>query len=277
LGKPHALHTGVTAAKGDLFWMVDADTRHDPKGLKTAVSFMDSRDIDLFSLIPRLEAGSFWEKTVQPLFYAWFDGRMMKRINDPLKSDVAACGPYFLVKRSCYEKVGGFEAQKDKLLEDLEFARAVKSAGCRFFLADGMKLYSLRMYSGISGLWKGWTKTFGGGLSGKRWLGVILALLLLFFSVSPFVFPIVVLSKMISGCSVSYKSVIMTFLPVMLLFMFRFRNDKFNMQDRRYIPTHPAGAIFLAAVMLKAGFSGSGVEWKGRKYTENGTIGGKYS
>ena len=201
---------------------------------------------------------------------------MFDRVNNPDVSDVVACGPYFLVTRACYEKVGGFEAHRDKLLEDLEFARSVKSSGERFLLAKGLDLYTLRMYRGAGGLWKGWTKTFGGGLAGRRWLGFFLAVSLLLLSVTPFLLPLAGVWRLLSGAA-GWTGFAGCFAPATLILFFRFRSDRMNRQDARYGPTHPLGALFMAFVMVKAGFSGGGVEWKGRTYVETGHTAGGYT
>lgn len=276
LGKPFALHQGCTAAAGDFFWMIDADTRHNPRGLRSVVDFAVSRKAGLVTLVPRLEGKSFWEKAVQPLFYTWFDYRLLARVNNPDVSDVVACGPYFLVTRACCEKVGGFEAHKSKLLEDLEFARSVKSSGERFILARGLDLYTLRMYQGGGGLWKGWTKTFGGGLAGRRWLGFFLASSLVLLSVTPFLLPAAGVFFLVSG-SIGPAGLAGCFAPMLLVLVFRLQSDRINMQDARYGLTHPLGALFMAFVMLKAGFSGGGVEWKGRSYVETRNTDGGYT
>src|SRR5262249_15254556 len=69
-----------------------------------------------------------------------------------------ANGQFILVKREVYDAVGGAARVKDKIAEDLEFAKAVKSDGFRLRLADGRHLMSVRMYTSFAEIWEGWSK-----------------------------------------------------------------------------------------------------------------------
>ena len=59
-GKPHALDAGATRARGEWLLFTDADTRHEPAALRTAVSQASAGGADLFSLLTAQELPDFW-------------------------------------------------------------------------------------------------------------------------------------------------------------------------------------------------------------------------
>ncbi|MEY4183449.1 MAG: hypothetical protein RLZZ217_2075, partial [Planctomycetota bacterium] len=67
------------------------------------------------------------------------------RANRPVNPKPFANGQFMLFERSVYEGLGGHEAVKHALLEDLAFAWAVRRAGsrCGVFVADGMLVTSM--------------------------------------------------------------------------------------------------------------------------------------
>ena len=73
-GKPFALHQAVQKAQGELLLFTDADPVFQPWALTTAVQFMQSNRADMISLLPAAEFGSFWERVVQPVIFAFIAG-----------------------------------------------------------------------------------------------------------------------------------------------------------------------------------------------------------
>ena len=72
-----------------------------------------------------------------------------------------ANGQFILVRREDYLKLGGHEAVRSQVLEDVELARAADRAGiaCGFFLDGGM--LGCRMYDSYAALRRGWKRIFG--------------------------------------------------------------------------------------------------------------------
>ena len=56
LGKPHALHQGAEAARGEVLLFADADVRYDSRTLSEAIAFLERGRLDFLALLPRLEA-----------------------------------------------------------------------------------------------------------------------------------------------------------------------------------------------------------------------------
>ena len=185
-GKPHAMHTGAREARGEWLLFVDADCRQAPHSVRVGVGFCAAEGGEMLSLWPVLEMHGFWENAVQPVagsvLVAWFRPGW---VNDPKHRAAFANGQYILIRRSAYEAVGGHEAVRAKVVEDIAFARHVKGSGRRLLNAVGQDLFTTRMYDSLRAMWKGWTRIFYGAFEGVgRILGVLF--LTFFFTLAPF-------------------------------------------------------------------------------------------
>jgi len=114
-------------------------------------------------VLPRLETESLWERIVQPVAGAvmvlWFDPR---KVNDPNTTNAYANGAFILMTRQCYEAIGGFEAVKTEINEDMHMARLAKERRQRLIVCQNNDLYTVRMYSNFSQIWQGWSRIFYG-------------------------------------------------------------------------------------------------------------------
>ena len=61
-------------------------------------------------------------------------------------------GAFNMLRRSAYEAVGGYEALRMEVVEDLGIARRVKKAGLRQRLVFGRGLVSIHWAAGVPGL-----------------------------------------------------------------------------------------------------------------------------
>jgi chlorobactene glucosyltransferase len=169
IGKCHACRVGAQAVTGEAEWLcfLDADVRPEPSLLARAVATAQSERLDLLSLAPRQELGSFAERLVMPCglyLLAFYQdlGRLQSRTGD----DATATGQFMLVRRHVYEAVGGHAAVRDAICEDVALARRIKRAGGRVALHDGREAISARMYTGWRSLWEGVAKNLVDMLGG---------------------------------------------------------------------------------------------------------------
>jgi chlorobactene glucosyltransferase len=180
-GKPHAMHTGAREARGEWILFVDADCRQAPHSVRVGVEFCAARGGEMLSLWPVLEMHGFWENAVQPVagsvLVAWFRPGW---VNDPKKRAAFANGQYILIKRDTYLAVGGYEAVRTHLVEDIALARHVKGLGRRLLNAVGQDLFTTRMYDSLRAMYKGWTRIFYGAFGGAGRIAGVLALTFLF-------------------------------------------------------------------------------------------------
>lgn len=163
-GKNHAMHVGVGQATGAYLCFSDADcTFNSPQLLRAALRFALRERVDFLSVLPRLEASTFWECVVQPVASAillfWFPPA---RVNNPRSRAAYANGAFMLMSRAAYDRLGGHEPVKATLNEDMHLARRAKALGVSLRVIRGGDLFQVRMYTGLSQIWRGWTRIFYG-------------------------------------------------------------------------------------------------------------------
>jgi len=160
-GKNHALHQGVVAARGKWLLFVDADSCLSPSNLTSALSYALFSKADMLSLIPLLRNKTFWEKVLVPYLSGILLLRFpLAKVNNPGKKTAMALGQYILIRRRAYELIGGHEAVKSVLLEDVSMARRIKEKGLNLHLAFGKRVLSNRMYKDFKAIWRGWVRIF---------------------------------------------------------------------------------------------------------------------
>jgi len=186
-GKPHAMHVGAGEARGEWLLFVDADCRQATHSARAGVNFLAQQGGDMLSLWPILEMHGFWENAIQPVagsvLVAWFRPTW---VNDPERRTAFANGQYILIRRSVYEAVGGYEAIRGELVEDIAMARRVKGAGHRLLNAIGEDLFTTRMYDSLGAMYRGWTRIYCGGFRTAPRLLLVMFVTAL-FTLMPFV------------------------------------------------------------------------------------------
>ncbi|KKK07650.1 glycosyltransferase family 2 protein [Micromonospora sp. HK10] len=189
LGKPHAcwqLATGTDPARTALVF-VDADVVLGPYAVAAAVAELRAAGAALLSPYPRIVVRTAADRLVQPLLqWLWLTFLPLRAMERSRRPSLAAAGGQFLVvDRAGYLRAGGHAAVADKVLEDIELARAVKRAGGRIALADGSRLATCRMYDSWPELRDGYTKSLWASFGHPAAAAVVVALLLLLYTAPP--------------------------------------------------------------------------------------------
>ncbi|MFW6146511.1 MAG: glycosyltransferase [Planctomycetota bacterium] len=187
-GKNHALWLAGRAASGSWLCTIDADCRQtSTRSLSVALAYARAGDVDMLSILPALKMEGFWENVVQPVCGAvlvyWY---RPQRVNDPARPAAYANGAFMLIRREVYDAVGGHEAIRGAMMEDLRLARRVKGAGYRLRVLRNEGLYEVRMYPSLADTLAGWSRIFWGAFPTRRRLRVTMIALAL-MSLSPYV------------------------------------------------------------------------------------------
>ena len=161
-GKNHAMHQAMQHATGEYLCFTDADCKyHAPHLLRAAVRYAEQTGTQFLSVLPELEAHTFWERVVQPpagaIMVFWFPPQ---KVNSPAHRHAYANGAFMLMPRATYDAIGGHIGSKGQLNEDMHFAKLAKQNGRRLFVIRGDGMYSVRMYTGLRQIWNGWTRIF---------------------------------------------------------------------------------------------------------------------
>ena len=158
-GKSKAVYTGVQHACGEWLLFADADTVHLPGSLARSLAEAKRYGAEMLSYSPAQELHGFIQRAVMPVIFAELASTYRPReVSDPNSAAAAANGQYLLITRQAYDAVGGHAAIADRLLEDVELARAVKRSGRRIRFRFGGDAVRTRMYRSFAQLVEGWTK-----------------------------------------------------------------------------------------------------------------------
>ena len=153
-GKLWALHEGIAASRSTLVLLTDADIVHQPTHLASLIAKLQSGPLDLVSEMVRLNCSSLAERMLVPAFVYFFQMLYpFAKVNDASSRVAAAAGGTVLVRREALERIGGIEAIKDALIDDVALAKAVKRGG-PIFLAHSELAASIRLYPKVSDLWQ---------------------------------------------------------------------------------------------------------------------------
>lgn len=153
LGKPHALATAARRAQAEWILFTDGDVEFAPTALTRALGFAQRETADHLAVLPEWIVSSRAEKAVQGAMFAmtgW--GLRYWKIADPKARDFLGVGAFNLMRRSSYEALGGFEALRMEVLEDLRMGWRVKQAGLRQRIAWGQGMVRVRWANGAWGV-----------------------------------------------------------------------------------------------------------------------------
>lgn len=163
LGKSWACRAGAAAATGDHLLFTDADTEHGPDSLGRALAA--AGDAALVSIVPTHRVVSWWERLQGPfqtlLLVAGRAGAAPTR-----GARRFAIGQYLLFERAAYERIGGHDAVRGEIAEDLRLAEAIVDSGGRCTVLRAPGALAVRMYpEGLRGFFRGWRRSFRAGLA----------------------------------------------------------------------------------------------------------------
>ncbi|TFF40964.1 glycosyltransferase [Mucilaginibacter psychrotolerans] len=162
LGKNYACHQLAKQANGDYYLFLDADEQVQNGLITSAVHRMKLRGLALLSLFTNQTMRSAGEEMVVPLMHYILLNLLPLRLVYLVKSEAlsAASGQFMLFDATGYKKHQWHQLVKNKVVEDVEIMKMVKStrlAG-EALLANGM--ISCRMYKGYSEAINGFGKNF---------------------------------------------------------------------------------------------------------------------
>jgi glycosyltransferase involved in cell wall biosynthesis len=160
LGKPWALHQGSRLARGELLLFVDADVVYSSAAVRAAVAHWALRRPVLLSFLPYFEMRGLGENAAMPMLAMFCFTFMPTWLSN--RSRIAALaiggGTGNLIVRQRYEAIGGHEALKDSVVDDVALAWLVRRSGEATETVRADDLISLRMYHGLAEVVEGFTK-----------------------------------------------------------------------------------------------------------------------
>lgn len=266
-GKPFACHQLASEAKGSWLLFTDADTIHAPAMLRSAISYAQDHRLSLLSGLPLQNTVSLSQRVVVPTFYFavlslfplwWLQGSRSPKPG-------LSIGQFLFVLAEDYRGIGGHEAVKSRILEDVWLGLAMARRGKRQAVVDLSDVVSCRMYEGLGELWEGFSKWTYSFASLSFWLPILIILVGASLFLAPFILMAWHYAPFVSDLDWSMIIV----LQVVIILLMRLLVDHRFGHSRVYSLSHPASVSFIllscAYGSIKR-FTGDGVHWKERLY-----------
>jgi len=272
-GKPFACHQLAAQAKGSWLLFTDADTTHSPSMLRHAMAYSLDHRLSLLSGLPLQRTVSPSQKMVIPALYFviltcfplwWLQGSSKPKPG-------LVIGQFIFVKAEDYHEVGGHEAVRSRIIEDvclgLEFAHHGKRQG----VVDLSREVSCRMYTNVGEVWQGFTKwTYS--ISCFSVMGLVL---LMVGGTALFLGPFIMMAwHLLPFMSAPGWFAVIATQVAFIIGMRALIDHRFG-QSEAYSLSQPAAITFMllsGAYATVKHFTGSGVNWKRRDYSPTSGI-----
>jgi len=273
-GKTFACHQLAQEARGSWLLFTDADTVHASSMLRRVLGVALVSRAALISGFPYQRTTSIWQKTAMPiLFYfmllCWMPFWWLQRSRCSMPS--VAIGQFLFFSTEGYRSIGGHEAVKSRIVEDVWLGIEVSRHKYRQLTVDLSSLVSCQMYREFGTMWDGITRWFYtvASLSIVSLVVMIAVVLLLFLA--PFLW--MVYGLLLGQPALAWE--VLVALQVGIVFLARFLAGRRFSQPKTSIILHPIGVAFLLLVSFYASYqylTGAGVKWKGRVYDAGSQI-----
>lgn len=169
LGKNWACQQLANAARGDILLFTDADVQWQPGALEALIRHMTRTKADLLTVWSTQTTVTWSERLIVPLIALVILGYLPAFLvhMTPFPALAAANGQCLAFRRKAYTAIGGHIGVRDRIVEDITFARLIKAKGLRLRMADGAGLVVCRMYRNWRGVRDGFAKNIIAGYGGK--------------------------------------------------------------------------------------------------------------
>jgi glycosyltransferase involved in cell wall biosynthesis len=145
LGKPHAMAIAAQEARSPWLLFTDGDVVFHPRALAIALREAKARNADHLVMTPTVILETASEKAMLATMNALSQWMIrLWKVPDQRARDYIGVGAFNLMRRDVYEKLGGFEALRMEVLDDLRMGWLVKRAGYKQCVILGKELVRLR-------------------------------------------------------------------------------------------------------------------------------------
>jgi glycosyltransferase involved in cell wall biosynthesis len=154
LGKTHAMALAARHATSDYLLFTDADILFRPDALRRCLAQALATNADHFVTLPTPIVKTYGEGMLLGFLQVlglWAT-RPWRADNPRAKRDFVGIGAFCLLRSSVYQQLGGFEAFRMEILEDLTLARKVKEMELRQRVAIAPGLVKVHWAQGAMGV-----------------------------------------------------------------------------------------------------------------------------
>jgi chlorobactene glucosyltransferase len=178
-------------------------------------------------------------------------------------------GQLLCFHRSAYEAIGGHEAVKGRVLEDVLLARAVKAAGYRMIFVDALELVRCRMYRSFADVWAGFSKNLFAFYNYSLPFALIALMLnLLLFVMPPLILLVSLLIPVQFPLLIGAAGASMLAVLMRICLTLRFTRSQRGLMLLLCL-LHPVSILLECLILLNSmrwHYGRTGIVWKGRRY-----------
>jgi GT2 family glycosyltransferase len=160
LGKTHAMAMAASQSTSEWLLFTDADVLFRADSLRRSLAYAVESSADHLVTMPTTIIRRWDEGALLGFFqiFGLWAARPWKVADPKARRDAIGVGAFNMIRRSAYEQIGGFEALRMEIVEDLGLGRRVKRAGLAQRIAFGRGLVRVHWASGALGLVRVMTK-----------------------------------------------------------------------------------------------------------------------
>ena len=188
LGKTHAMWTAAQQTDSEWLLFTDGDVIFRSDTLRRAIAYAEQSRADHIVVFPRVGVETFGGRMMLAFFQMLFVfGHRPWKVADPHAKDSIGFGPFNLIRRSAYEKIGTWKALRMAVVEDMKLGELVKQAGLNSRCAFGMPLVTHHWARTGGDVVRNLEKNFFAVMEYRPMLALTGCTALLFLNLVPFV------------------------------------------------------------------------------------------
>jgi GT2 family glycosyltransferase len=263
LGKTHAMafaaRHAISVHHADYLLFTDADVVFHPESIRRSLAQAVAINADHFVTFPTPLIKTLGEGML--LGYLGIMGLWATRpwrASDPKSvRDSIGIGAFNLLRTHAYQQLGGFDALRMEILEDLALARRVKLAGLRQSVAVAPGMVTLHWAAGAMGVVDVMTKNLFAVFRFSTPIVLLFCVWLSLFCLGPVAFLAVPETR---------SAAILTLVSIAVLYVLSSRHSRISPW---YAILFPAGAILFIYSLIRSAFTtlkDGGVTWRGTFY-----------
>ena len=261
LGKTHAMSLAAQHATAEWLLFTDGDVLFHPDALRRALEYATSSGADHMVLLPTILLRSWGERMLIAFLQVLSIWALRPwRVPDPgARRDAIGVGAFNLIRREAYDALGGWEALRMEVLEDLALGRRVKARGFAQRVALGFDLVGVRWARGAFGVVENLTKNLFALFHFRPEL-------LLGFVCGLAMFTLFPLAACLAGRALWWPTGIM----LIALFLAYQQTGRYQHFSAAQMPLYPAAAVLLVYALLRSmclALWRGGVTWRGTFYS----------
>ncbi len=251
---------------------VDADSTLDSATIDSCLKYVQKKNIEMFSLSPRVEIRGIVARAVLPLISGAINILYpMQKVNDKNSDRAYVFGTFILVKRDVYASTGGHERVKNEIVEDAAIARITKASGSNLRIERGSEFVSTQWESDPHTVYDGLERVTSTSVRSYGLVSILNAVLIFFLTLYPILFVVIyaTLHPTSFVLFVGYIASLLNIVSFLALAGFETKSisGKFGLSAFLY----PLGSfLFISAIVstsVKISRHGA-IKWKGQDYVE---------